>query len=133
VDEDWRGPDGVRPLSITYIPASIDDNPALLERDPNYKRNLYAQDHVTRERLLAGNWKISYAGGMFDGKWFKIIGRDKLPYGMKLCRYWDFAATEATEDTDPDWMAGALYRLHGFDFFHYLNSFQQNRYYTPIM
>jgi len=113
VDKGWRGPDGVKPLSVTYIPASIDDNPALLERDPNYKRNLYAQDHVTRERLLCGNWKISYAGGMFDGKWFKIVGRDKLPQGMKLCRYWDFAATEATEDSDPDWTSGALCGVHG--------------------
>jgi predicted phage terminase large subunit-like protein len=113
VDDDWRGPDGVKPLSITYIPASIDDNPALLERDPNYKRNLHAQDMVTRERLLYGNWKISYAGGMFDGKWFKVITKDKLPLGMKLCRYWDFAASEAVEGSDPDWTSGALCGVHG--------------------
>jgi len=108
VSEEWRGPNGILPHSITYIPASVDDNPALLERDPNYKRNLYAQDRVTRERLLCGNWLVSYTGGMFDPKWFKIIKPSELPTGLKMCRYWDFAASEATGNTDPDWTAGAL-------------------------
>ena len=112
VSPEWRGPNGISPLSITFIPASLDDNPALTERDPNYIRNLYAQDRVTRERLLCGNWRISYSGGMFDPKWFKIVGKAELPAGMKLCRYWDFAASEAKENTDPDWTAGALCGTH---------------------
>ncbi|MCL2241284.1 MAG: terminase family protein [Chitinispirillia bacterium] len=112
VDRKWRGPDGVKPFSFTFISASVDDNPALLARDPNYKRNLYAQDLVTRERLLKGNWRISYTGGMFDPSWFIKIQASQLPQGIKMCRYWDFAATEVRDNNDPDWTSGALLGTH---------------------
>jgi len=66
VDKNWRGvgADGkeVLPKSFTFIPAMLRDNPIYMEQDPAYESNLMAQDMVTRERLLKGNWKISYSG-----------------------------------------------------------------------
>lgn len=47
-----------KPKSFTFISAKLTDNPALLERDPNYLANLEAQDSVERARLLDGNWKV---------------------------------------------------------------------------
>ena len=46
------------PKSFTFIPAKITDNPALLDKDPEYIGNLQAQDEVERARLLDGNWKV---------------------------------------------------------------------------
>jgi len=107
VDSDWRDIDGNPPKSLTFIRSTIDDNPAGLEADPTYRTNLLAQDRVTRERLLAGNWNISYRGGMFDPTWFVI--EDAAPAGMSRMRYWDLAGTEKKkEDHEPDWTAGAL-------------------------
>jgi len=119
VSKNWRGPSGELPFSITYIPATVDDNPELLKRDPNYKRNLYAQDKITRERLLRGNWRITHTGGIFDPKWFEIniIERSQLPAGLKLCRYWDFAASKPEKGKDPAWTAGALCGTLNGDFY----------------
>jgi phage terminase large subunit-like protein len=71
-----------------------------------------AQDNVTRERLLRGNWNITYKGGMFNPDWFKII--DEEPKGIEWVRYWDRAATEPKdEEDDPDWTAGGLAGMYG--------------------
>jgi len=48
----WKGP----PKSVTFIPAKLEDNPALVQRDPGYAGNLLLQDPVEGERLLEGNW-----------------------------------------------------------------------------
>ncbi|WP_435005170.1 terminase large subunit domain-containing protein [Tundrisphaera lichenicola] len=51
-----------RPKSITFIRASIHDNPALLDKDPDYLANLEMQTDVERERLLHGNWDVVNEG-----------------------------------------------------------------------
>src|SRR5882762_7372770 len=58
------GPDEL-PKSVTFIPATVDDNKILMASDPGYKANLRAQNEVECERLLRGNWKIRPKAGMF--------------------------------------------------------------------
>lgn len=63
----------VMPKSVTFIPASIKDNRKLMEADPGYLANLMAQDQVSRERLLDGNWKVrKRVDGMFNKGWLKF-------------------------------------------------------------
>ncbi|MCP3684801.1 MAG: hypothetical protein GY861_19200 [bacterium] len=112
VDEDWTDDEGNTPRSLTFIPSYIDDNPMGMAADPTYKSNLMAQEKVTRERLLRGNWNINYKGGMFNPDWFKIV--ETAPEGIEWVRYWDRAATEPKdEDDDPDWTAGGLVGMFG--------------------
>jgi predicted phage terminase large subunit-like protein len=112
VPEDWRDEDGQPPKSFTFIAATLDDNPSA---DPSYKSTLSAQDAVTKERLLHGNWNISYKGGMFKPEWFKIV--DQAPDGIKWLRYWDFAASEVKPGKNPDWTAGPKVGLYGADLY----------------
>ena len=65
--------------SITFIPASLDDNPALTSKDPGYKANLLLQSEADRERLLKGNWKARKQGKLFKRSWFKIVERKDCP------------------------------------------------------
>lgn len=58
LDRREDAPPGILPKSFTFIPAQLTDNPALLEKDPQYLANLQIQDPVERSRLLDGNWKI---------------------------------------------------------------------------
>lgn len=101
--------DQVRPKSLTFVPAKLSDNKALMKADPDYKANLMALSRVERERLLGGNWKVIKGNGMY----FKRTDAcmiDKAPHPdeiRKVVRRWDLAATEKTEASpDPDWTAG---------------------------
>ena len=110
VDEDWRDPDDQPARSFTFIPATIYDNPALLERDPGYLSNLRAQPLGDRLRLLEGQWKVPTAGKVFQRDWFKIV--QEAPADLELIgRSWDLAATEEGEGGDPDYSVGALVGL----------------------
>ena len=106
--KDDRG-EPIPPKSLTFIPASLDDNPALLKADPGYRANLMALTTVERERLAKGNWKIRPAAGLyFQRHWCNVL--DARPDGdeWRWARGWDLAATEAREGTDPDWTTGTL-------------------------
>ncbi len=99
--------DQVRPKSVTFVAAKLDDNKALLKADPSYKANLMALSRVERERLLHGNWKIRPAAGMYFKK-SEVTIVDTIPDDIvKIVRRWDLAATEVSEaNPDPDWTAG---------------------------
>ena len=51
-----------------FIPAKLEHNPHI-DRE-SYKRNLMQLDHLTRARLLHGDWKIMPSGGLFQRSWF---------------------------------------------------------------
>lgn len=95
----------IPPKSLTFIPAKLTDNRALMKADPGYIANLMALPSVERERLLGGNWKIRAAAGLlFQRGWCQVI--DAVPAGTYFVRGWDLAATPKTETNDPDWTAG---------------------------
>lgn len=100
-----RHPDAV---SVTFIAASIFDNPALLAADPTYLSALKALPYVERQRLLYGDWTARDTGFFFKRHWFPPIevapARSEI---AKIVRYWDLAATEPSEaNKDPDWTVG---------------------------
>lgn len=102
---------GNSPKSVTFIPAKLEDNRALVEADPEYESNLDAQFTVDRERLKNGNWNARvHAGDYFKRRWFCIIEPDDpiIDEVTRWCRSWDLAATEVSEkNKNPDWTAGA--------------------------
>ncbi len=97
-------PDGapIPPKSLTFIPAKLTDNKALMAADPGYMASLLALPLVERERLLGGNWKIRPAAGLyFQRSWCRVV--DAIPAGTVFGRGYDFAATPPTPDNpDPD-------------------------------
>jgi len=96
---------GALAKSVTFIPASLDDNPALNAADPGYRANLMALPRVERERLLRGNWKIRAAAGLlFQRAWCKVV--DHAPEDLEEVRGWDLAGTPKTLTNDPDFTAG---------------------------
>lgn len=99
-----------RPQSVTFIPATLEDNPILEEKDPDYRGKLMALSLVEKERLLNGNWKVRPTAGMvFKREWFEIV--DHVPVSNNQVRFWDMAATTATaKNTDPDYTAGLRLR-----------------------
>ena len=99
------GIDPPRPISVTFIPATVFDNPILLRVNPEYYTWLLSLPLLERERLLSGNWKIRLTAGLyFKREWCGVV--DEVPTDLQIVRYWDLAATEKTEFNDPDWTVG---------------------------
>jgi predicted phage terminase large subunit-like protein len=94
-----------RPISVTFIPATVFDNPILLRVNPEYYAWLSSLPLLERERLLSGNWKIRPSAGLYlKREWCAVV--DEVPADLEVVRYWDLAATEKTEFNDPDWTVG---------------------------
>ena len=98
-------------LSLTFIPATVYDNPALLDANPNYINNLEMLPKVERDRLLGGNWNVVDRIGIFQHHAIDPEGVhwDEVPEGLRWVRYWDLADSEPTEKRpDPDASASVL-------------------------
>lgn len=75
----------IEPKSCTFIPASLEDNPALLDNNPGYRASLLAQRTVDQERLLRGNWKITDdEGAEWPAEYFEEIWADRWPDAFEL-------------------------------------------------
>lgn len=94
-------------MSVTFIPAKLSDNPALMKSDPTYLNKLRSLNRVDRQRLELANWNIAKQGGtLFLRQWFSLENASAKPLG-KVIRYWDLAASRPTpEYPDPDWTRG---------------------------
>lgn len=92
----------IPPKSLTFIPAKLSDNKALMAADPGYMASLLSLPMVERERLLGGNWKIRPAAGLyFQRSWCNVV--DAVPAGTTFCRGYDLGATVRSADNpDPD-------------------------------
>lgn len=97
--------------SVTFIASRLEDNRILMEKDPGYLANLKALPEVDMERLLKGNWKIKASAGKFfkrthigPARMLTEIPKDIVYW----CRAWDIAATDETEEGDPDFTASVL-------------------------
>lgn len=62
-----HNPEGDRPKSITFVAASVYDNPTLLAADPGYVTNLLSLDETDKRRLLDGDWTVT------DGTYFDFL------------------------------------------------------------
>lgn len=96
-------PEDIQPLSLTFIPSTVEDNPILLENDPGYVAKLGALGRVERERKRHGNWKVKAAAGEFiDREWFDVIPRRQGPSttdkALRWGLYWDKAGTAGGGD-----------------------------------
>lgn len=66
-DEDIEVPkEDERGLSRSFVPASVYDNPSIIQNDPNYVRRLEQLPEQDKQALLLGNWEV------FIGQFFKM-------------------------------------------------------------
>lgn len=102
-------------LSLTFISASLADNPALTDKDPSYRAKLMTLPEVERERLLRANWDIRPEAGkyikrpFFDKRW-----QGGLPQ-LNIYIASDYAVTELQEGNDPDHTEHGVFGLSPTD------------------
>lgn len=79
-----------------YIPARLDDNPTLLENDPNYADRLAGLGNAALVRaMLNGDWNI-VAGGALDDVWSDrcIVPRFPVPPSWYIDRSFDWGSAK---------------------------------------
>ena len=96
-------------MSFVFYPATIYDNPPLMEADPSYVTKLKNAPRVEMERLLLGSW---YArpeeSGYWKKEWVDIIPQKPLNV-RKRVRAWDISGSIPSETyPNPDWTVGVL-------------------------
>ena len=83
-----------------FVPATVFDNKALLENDPEYLATLSSLPEAEKNALLLGSWD-GFDGQVFsewqndsahyeDGKWSHVIEPFEIPYNWKILRVFDF-------------------------------------------
>lgn len=72
-----------KPLSITFIRASIHDNEPLMRANPEYLAMLEALPTVERERLLNGNWDVVNEGLVYPDFGTTIIEPEDWPINLR--------------------------------------------------
>lgn len=99
-------------VSFVFHPATIYDNPPLMEADPSYVSRLKSLTRVEKERLLYGSW---YArpeeSGYWKKDWVEFIHQRPLKV-KKRVRAWDISGSLPSETyPNPDWTVGVLMSL----------------------
>jgi len=82
--QDYTEPESGQKRKHIFIPAKLDDNMILEERDPGYRENLEFQGEIDRKRLLHGDWDIYE--GQFFGEYDQEVHEMKsfdIPDGWK--------------------------------------------------
>lgn len=108
IDEYWDGVDirkKPKPLSFSFISATIFDNPPMLENNPDYLAFLEGLPEIEKAQLLYGNWKVRPEGAnYFQRSYLKEV--PCLPLGVTSVRPYDKAGTERTSGNRyPDFTA----------------------------
>jgi predicted phage terminase large subunit-like protein len=91
-----------------YIAAVFEDNPHL--DLASYEESLRELPPGLREQLRDGRWDLKREDGLFKRAWFegRFIEPRELPFGLRVCRFWDLAASERVAGSDPDFTVGLL-------------------------
>lgn len=84
VDKDYKGQENyipetkqyIKPISITFISSTLEDNKELLKTDPEYRTKLMMLGESEKARLLHGNWKYRSTQGLVmagydQGNWLE--------------------------------------------------------------
>jgi phage terminase large subunit len=79
-----------KPEEFDFIPASLRDNPYIMERNPDYIENLKMLPEKEREALLEGNWDI-YEGAFFPEWSYErhVVDDFDIPDNWQVIMGWD--------------------------------------------
>lgn len=105
------------PISLTFIPSGLEDNPIGVKMNPQYAARLNSLPLVERERGRKGNWKIQditgdgliraelWQGKIISRKTWELMDKSQLTFA----RGWDPAGGESKS---ADYSAGVQVAVH---------------------
>ncbi len=79
-----------------FIPATVYDNPHLLEKDPGYVKRLESLPELEKQALLYGNWDIKREGLVYENFSQELVKTLKIEPRWYIFAGLDFGATNPT-------------------------------------
>lgn len=70
--------------TFTFIYATLEDNPRLLEHDPNYASTLKLAGAIEAQGLLNGNWNVRRTGKIFKVEDFRVFTLIPRAWDVKI-------------------------------------------------
>lgn len=120
-------PEKPHPGTRVFVPSTLEDNPALLARDPEYLERLRAaiSDRGLRQALVSGDWDAIDAveGALWKRSWFDEGRSDPKPFEvLRRVVAVDPSDGEETGDGYGVWVGfmcadGAVYTEHSFEWY----------------
>jgi predicted phage terminase large subunit-like protein len=102
----------VKPMSLTFIAAKLEDNPALTSKDPDYDAKLLALPLVEQQQLRGGDWNARPEGGKYIRAAYLLRRWTTRPLELNVYITSDFAVAEKEEKKDPDFTEHAVWGLN---------------------
>lgn len=96
-------------MTFTFIYATLEDNPKLLEKDPQYASKLKLTGTVEAAALLNGNWNVRRTGKIFKQEDFGIFVIPVTEWQVKII----IADTAQTLKSASDWTVFQVWVLKG--------------------
>lgn len=72
-------------VSRSFIPASVYDNPSIIQNDPNYIKRLEQLPEQDKQALLYGNWEVFR--GQFFKMWRKVYHVQNKPINPEYSKF----------------------------------------------
>ena len=102
---------GQQPQSMTFIGASLKDNPALTSKDPGYEGRINSLPLVERQRLGGGNWDVRPEGGKYIERPYFERRYTEQPKHLNIYICSDYAVSEPTPGRQPDWTEHGVFGI----------------------
>lgn len=109
LEEVYGSGDDAPITSFSFIGASCEDNPILLQKNKTYKSKLLSLSHVEVQRLYYGSWFArAEASGLWKREWCDIVQHPNM-LATKRVRAYDVAGSlPSAAYPNPDWTRGVL-------------------------
>jgi len=117
-----------RPLSFTFVSATIHDNPVMKETNPDYLAFLEGLDPVNRAQLLDGNWNVRAEGNNYFRR-ENLVQVDKVPPNIAWARGWDLASQEVTaQNKNCDFTTGIKLGKDSHGFYYLVGDYHESNF-----
>jgi len=118
--------------TFIYVPATIHDNPHLLNKDPAYLNYLNGLPEALKQQWLYGDWSEQEIDGAYYAKQFRAISAEKritnvpIESTLPVHTYWDLGISDAmsiwfVQDMGKEQRIINYYENSGEGLVHYIN------------
>lgn len=109
LEEIYGSGEGAPITSFSFIGATCEDNPLMLQKDPSYRGKLLSLSPVEVKRLYYGSWFArAEASGLWKREWCPTVDNPNILANKRVRAYDVAGSLPSAAYPNPDWTRGVL-------------------------